>query len=296
MSSTEVRTESAAAAAPAQLEVVEDLQPTDLAVCVEPPKSRKRLRKVAFDVAGGVPVCGITGINGAGKTTIAVNSVLCDLRDGRTVYSTVPVTSRWGDALPVLSLRQLCEVRDVTILLDDVAVIFGSNAAGSLPNEVDVFWQTLRHRRLRVIWTAPAWMRAHNRVRSVTQGLVSVSPLARYSVAGSPWPRPRLIMAGLLDTASGKEDSTPTRILRRRLYVPSRMAAWGAYDTEADTPLLGHASHQGKCTDCGGSITVPKHSAERHAELGLPWYEGDLSAASVEARRHPTVPGGVHFA
>jgi Zonular occludens toxin (Zot) len=234
----------------------------------EPGRDRRRPKS---DLVAGVPVAGFTGINGAGKTLLAVQSAICDLAAGRRVLSTVPIRSRWGDSEPLLSLRQLLELRDATVLLDEVAVIFSSRTTSSLPPEVVAFLQTLRHRGLTVRWTAPDWGRADILLRGVTQALVNVRPVLRVS-DGTLWPRPILVAAGVLDTSTGKVDETPTRVLRRRFARPRRLEAWGAYDTHADTPMLGRFTEGGTCPDCGGSRERPKHSEARHAELGLPWY------------------------
>jgi hypothetical protein len=225
------------------------------------------------DFALGSPITGITGINGSGKTLLAVESAISDMQTGRTVYSTVPISSKYGDSLPVTSLHQLATLRDCTILLDEVAVIFSSRATAGLPHEVVTLLQTLRHKNIRVLWTAPAWMRADNLLREVTQALVSVSPLFRGSPSrNNPWPRPRVVMAGLLDTSSGKTDSEPDKVLRRRLFIPTRMVSYGAYDSMADTPQLGVTKHNRLC-ECGGAVPAPKHTEERHRELGIPWSE-----------------------
>lgn len=228
------------------------------------------------DMALGVPICGFTGINGAGKTLLAVQSAIVDLSKGRTVYSTVPISSKYGDSRPIQSLRQLLTLKDATILLDDVSVIFSSRSTASLPVEIVALLQTLRHSRLTIRWTAPAWMRCDNLLREVTQGLVNVVPMLRKHEAGAVWPKPRVVMAGLLDTSVGKTDETPTKVLRRRMFLPTHLDSFGAYDTEADTPLLGRHLQGGKCVDCGGSIDTPKHSEARHGALGIPYYP-DLS-------------------
>jgi hypothetical protein len=222
-------------------------------------------------VVAGVPIAGFTGINGAGKTLLAAHSAICDIAAGRPVYSTVPISSPWGDSIPLQSLRQLLELRDATVLLDEVAVIFSSRTTSSLPPEVVTFLQTVRHRGLTVRWTAPDWGRADILLRGVTQALVNVTPVMKVR-DGSLWPRPRLVMAGVLDTSTGKIDETPTKILRRRFAVPRRLASWGAFDTHADTPHLGRVVESGNCPDCGGSRERPKHSEARHAALGLPWF------------------------
>lgn len=229
------------------------------------------------DIADGIPVCGFTGVNGAGKTLLAVSSAIADMRRGRVVYSTVPI--RWVDpengvvyeSRPIRSLRELLELRDCTVLLDEVSVIFSSRTSQSLPAEVVAFLQTLRHKGITVRWTAPGWMRCDNLLRQSTQAVVNVTPVIRRS-NGSPWPTPLLSLAGVLDTTTGETDATPTRVLRRRFVLPSKVAAWGAYDSHADTPLLGRHLQGGVCADCGGTMERHKHSEDRHRDLGIPWF------------------------
>jgi hypothetical protein len=237
------------------------------------------------DLLRGVPVAAVTGINGAGKTLVAVESAIADMKRGRTVYSTVPIRSAYGDSLPIVSLRQLLTLRGCTILLDEVSVIFSSRSSQSLPPEVVAMLHTLRHTGNTVRWTAPDWMRAEVLLRGVTQALLNVVPLIRTQPKDDPWPRPRLIMCGLLDTSTGKIDSPPTRVLRRRFIRPKSLSSWGAYDTHADTPLLGRHLQSGKCPDCGGTRETPKHTRARHDELGLPWIETDEVDAALRASR-----------
>lgn len=245
-------------------------------------RSNTRPRRAPVgDLVAGVPIAGFTGVNGAGKTMLAVQSAICDMARGRTVYSTVPIRSAYGNSRPIRSLRELLHIEDATILLDEVSVIFSSRSSQSLPAEVVALLQTLRHKRLTVRWTAPAWMRCDNLLREVTQGVVNVLPLLRKRERDNPWPYPRVMFAGLLDTSTGKTDAQPEKVLRRRMYVPRNLEAFGAYDTHADTPLLGLHLQGGTCVDCGGTQTRPKHDRARHEALGLPWYDDELRAPHV---------------
>ncbi len=240
------------------------------------------------DITRGVAICGFTGVNGAGKTLAAVDACIEKMRAGRVVYSTVPIdytdrkTGRRYQSQPVVSLRQLLELRDCTILFDEVAVIFSSRTSQSLPAEIVVLLQTLRHRRIDVIWTAPAWMACDNQLRRVTRGVVNVVPLLNRHDGIDPWGRPRMVMLGLMDTVGVKIDAAPVKVLRRRFLRPKGARAWGSYDTHADSPLLGAHLVTGNCPDCGGSITRQKHSKALHDSMGLPWYDSDRD---VEARR-----------
>lgn len=256
----------------------------------------------AGSIAAGVPICGFTGVNGAGKTLLATHCAIVDMKAGRSVYSTVPVsytdrkTGELFESVPITSLRQLLDLEDVTLFLDDVSVIFSSRQTATLPAPIVTLLQTVRHRRVTILWTAPGWMRADVLLRSVTQGLVSVSPLFQFARKDNPWPSPRLVMAGLLDTTTAKIDADPTRVLRRRFYAPKRLLSFGAYDTLADTPMLGHGHLSGTCVDCGGGIERPRHSEKRHAELGIPWYPDDglmLRDRSPRTEAAPPIASGI---
>lgn len=244
---------------------------------------------MSADIAAGVPIVGFTGVNGAGKTALAVDSAINDMKNGRTVYSTVPIRSEFGHSRPIRSLREMLEYSDATVLLDEVSVIFSSRSSQSLPPEVVSLIQTLRHQNLTVRWTAPAWARCDNLLREVTQGLVNVMPAFRVA-DGTPWPRPRLMMAALLDTSLGKTDEAPSKVLRRRFYLPKRLDAWGAYDTHADTPMLGRHLQGGICVDCGGSVERPKHSEKRHQEMGIPFFAADIRRPVFEQDDEPETP------
>lgn len=244
------------------------------------------------DFAAGVPICGIVGINGAGKTLIGASIVISRMVTGREVYSTVPIEytdpksgESWSTK-PVLSLEQLLHLRDVTVFFDDVSVILPAGNL-NLPDELMVLLQTLRHKGIDVIWSAPGWMRANNQLRLITQGVIVVQPWLRHKAVGTPWPTPRLVYVALMDTTSGKADATPDVVLRRGVYRPTKLPSFGAYDTLADTPVLRTPKQTSRCASCGGSVPLEKHSKERHESLGLPWYEETASSVFVaDAHSH----------
>lgn len=218
-----------------------------------------------------MPILGITGINGAGKTLLAVELAIGDMRAGRPVYSTVDIASEHGDSRPVKSRSHLLQLQDCTVLLDEIAVIFSSSAGSgqNLPSEVVTFLQTLRHRGVSVIWTAPTWKRAHILLREVTQAVATIRPLIKRAEEDSLWGRPFISAVGVLDTTSVAVDAAPDRVLRRRLWMPMRSDALGCYDTHADTPQIGRLIPSGPCPDCGGTRTPPKCAPEIHEALGL---------------------------
>lgn len=228
------------------------------------------LKKAKPTFIAGAPIVGFTGPNGAGKTLVAVSCVIQDdLRVGRPVYSTVQIDHPYGSSIPLVSLRQLLELRDCTVLIDEIAAIFSSRDSLQVPKEFDVFLQTLRHRGVTLRWTAPAWARADVRVREITQVAVSISILGKRLGRGEFWPTPLSIFVGALDATGVAVDTAPEKVSKRRVLIPQALQGWGAYDTLADTPRLGAAPHSGSCVDCGGSVPRPACSADRHQELGL---------------------------
>jgi len=217
----------------------------------------------------GAPVVGFTGANGAGKTLVAVSEACRVMAQGREVVSTVPIVSPWGNSSPLRSLRQLLDLRDVTVLIDEVSVVFSSRATGSLPPEVETFLQSMRHQGVTLYWTAPAWKRCDVVLRETTQVSVSVTPMMRYTRPGQFWPTPRLIAAGAMDCIGVGTDDAPVKVLRRRMYRPSRLPGWGAYDSEAEVARIGWPRQSGVCVDCGGRTKPVYCDAARHEDLGL---------------------------
>lgn len=236
--------------------------------------ARRRRARRARPFFAHVPIVGVTGPNGAGKTVLAAHDAICDMLNGRRVLSTVGIryVTEDGEVLesePLVSLSQLVQVRDCTVLLDEVATIFpSSTSASGLPAEVLVLLQTARHRGVTVRWTAPAWLRAQKVLREVTQAAVSVNPVGRRT--RDLWPEPLFSAVTVWDARSGKVDGTPERVLKRRFLLLRRALSWGAFDTHADTPVIGYPDSGGVCVDCGGARPRAKCSPRRHAALGLP--------------------------
>lgn len=229
-----------------------------------------------------VPIVGFTGPNGAGKTLVMVAEALADMAAGRPVYSTVEIVLGEYRSRPIRSLAQLVDLRDATVCLDEIVSIFPSSAATTtLPAEVQVLLNTARHRGITIRWSAPDWMRAQIMLRSVTQAAVSVNPVGKRGKG--LWPEPWWSAVTVWDARSGRVDSTPERRLRRRLLLPRRSPAWGAYDTLADAPVIGHPDTGGICVDCGGSRTRPRCTHERHLMLGLVGPELDTETDADEA-------------
>lgn len=257
------------------VEVSEDEVPDDGGDARDPEGEARRTRRRDRSLrrwsspVDGAPVVGFTGANGAGKTLLAVSDAIQDMRAGRPVVSTVQIDCDAGRSIPLRSLRELLDLRDTTVLLDEVSTMFSSRNTMNLPSEVVTFLQTMRHQGVTLRWTAPAWSRADVLIREVTQVYVGVRPLIRRRVAGEFWPRPVLAAVGVLDCVDVATDANPETVLKRRIVRPQLLPGWGAYDTYADAVRIGWHVQSGSCIDCGGTIPREKCSPERHERLGI---------------------------
>lgn len=222
-------------------------------------------------IVANAPIVGFTGVNGAGKSLLMHSENVADLARGRRVVSTTPIRSPWGNSEPLLSLRQLLELENCIVSIDEVAAVFPSSG-GELPFEVNLFLQGMRHQGSEGVilrWAAPAWSRAAKQLREVTQVCVSVSPLLRYRVADDFWPKARFVMAGALDCTSVKLDDDPTKVLARRIYRTKALPGFGMYDHKAVISRIGWPKSIDVCADCGGRTKPIYCTPERHHELGI---------------------------
>lgn len=223
-------------------------------------------------IVENAPIVGFTGVNGAGKSLLMHSENVADLARGRRVYSTTPIRSPWGNSEPLRSLRQLLELENCIVSIDEVAAVFPSSGGGELPFEVNLFLQGMRHQGEQGVilrWAAPAWSRAAKQLREVTQVCVTVTPLMRYRVADDFWPKARLVMAGALDCTSVKLDDDPTKVIARRIYRTKALPGFGMYDHKATISRIGWPKAIDVCADCGGRTKTIYCTPERHDELGI---------------------------
>lgn len=258
-----------------EADVVEPVESGAAAETVErvdtTPGQVRNFPRTYSSLVDGCPVVGYTGANGAGKTLVAVSDACRDLSLGRPVYSTVHIDSPWGSSQPIKSLRQLLDIHDATILIDEVATVFSSRSTGSLPDEVVTFLQSMRHQGVTFRWTAPAWARAELLVREVTQVSVGVFGVGKLKVKGSFWRRPILVAASAFDVTTLAVDKSPEKPMfgKKRLYVPKMLPGWGRYDSLADVSRIGWQLQGGKCVDCGGGRKAELCTVDRHELLGI---------------------------
>jgi hypothetical protein len=245
-----------------------------------------------------VAIRAYVGFNGGGKTLCMIErDVLPALKKGRPVYSTVrigppEVEGLWlPGAYPLESWQQLDEIRDGTVILDEITSQFPARQSMSLPPQLVTRTQQLRKRDIKVSWTAPAWNRADKSLREVT-GAVTVcrsffaaryardpankimrydpdgvafvpgfgvqegKPKARVRYPGE-WSPNRLFRFTTFSAMDFEEFSINAshklKASRREWYWRTRHRAYISYSSLEEVALLSHLDDVGVCVVCGGS-------------------------------------------
>lgn len=229
--------------------------------------------RTIVSLISSVPICAITGLNGAGKTMLAVSAGVEYLEAGGTVLSTVQIVTPGGRrSIPLRSLSQLIDARDCMIILDEVSTVFSSRGAPLAPELVTLL-QVLRKRGCQVIWTAPSWKRTDVILREVSVVQLAVTPvLRRRAEPGALWRNAVLSRVDFLDRRDATDEqavSTIARLRRPGFIRLSRLSGFGAYDTRADSPQIGGLTTAGACPDCGGKRPQYACSPMVHARLGI---------------------------
>lgn len=221
------------------------------------------------------PVRGYCGLNGHGKSFMAVRDLLPGLAGGYRVLSTVNILDpESGNPHPNFELfrswQQLHDVRNTEILLDEITGIMDSRDSG-MPKHVRKLIPQMRRANCPVSWTGLDWDNADRRMRQLTWAMVRClgyapnrkvlrSDGSKDSV--SMWAPNRLFIATTFDAKRmrSSDDSnqiTEDREKKRRARVLNREFVWGpgsiafrAYNT-----LDSVAQVDNSCTFCGGKIT-----------------------------------------
>lgn len=227
------------------------------------------------------------GANGHGKTLGAlVYDVLPAAKAGLPILSTVAL--KLPTCRRLNSWLDLWGFHDGLVFLDDVSAQLPSRQSQSVPAQLMMKLNTLRHDNVRVIWTAPAWGRADVALREVTQEVTTCrgllpDPWERLSGSGSPlhpsgvvqrteankkvradgvWRSNRLFRFKTYDatdfdnfTLHAVKDVKP---VRRSWYWRPWRPEQLLYDTMAPVNLLDHVDESGACVICGGRRTARK--------------------------------------
>lgn len=146
----------------------------------------------------GLPIHGIVGANGSGKSLIAAEDTRATLRgiswacdnpdhlhtaEGitsgtRRVLSTMPFITPSGAPHPLydplIDFSQIIAAEHCDLILDEVGGAVASSTSDDLPNGVKAKLQELRRSEVVCRWTAPSWSRASKVLRETSQGVTLV--------------------------------------------------------------------------------------------------------------------------
>ncbi len=225
------------------------------------------------------PISAYIGYNGGGKSLGAmVFEAAPALRRGVPVVSTVAIAHPLYR--PLTSWRQIWELHDCVLLLDDISAQFPARGAMTVPPQLVVKMNTLRHDNVQVVWTGPSWTRADVVLREVTQEVTEcrgylpdkwvrqsvvvdhgwTAPrlkVGRRAVPANPMWRPHRLFKFVTHDATRFTEYTEAKVKdlkpkRERWYYRPFHGEQFLYDTVAPVNLLDHVDEGGWCLACGG--------------------------------------------
>jgi len=193
-------------------------------------------------------ITAVTGLNGAGKTSYAAG--LLQRWNAKGIKTAANIGVR-GSQL-VRNFDELLELRDCVLLVDEVTAVASSRQFASLTPEALLFFQTLRHSNIGLIWTAPTYDRCDLALRSLTLYWVHLSPLIRSIPKGGIWANTHVsfVRGGRpMEGMDGAKMLAPMP----SLYLPARHHA--VYDSFADVDLFTRSQRfPSRCPGCGVSL------------------------------------------
>lgn len=202
----------------------------------------------------------ITGLNGAGKSAMAVSI----LRRAQAKGFRTAANVRVDGAEHIIDYDQMMDLRHAVLLLDDVTAIASSRNYAAMTPEAVLFFQTLRHHDISLLWTAPTFDRADVVLREVTREWCDVRVLWATRREGSMWKSTRL---ALTVTGTPKEDKLSPGGYKidfpwLGLFQPAGVHQH--YDSFAELDLFTPERFPSRCRVCGAVLTYPRVTAAGH--------------------------------
>lgn len=205
-------------------------------------------------------IVAVTGLNGAGKTAYAAGLLKRWQKRGVATAANIGVE---GSQL-VRNFDHLMQLRDCVLLVDEVTAVASSRQFASLTPEALLFFQTLRHSNIGLIWTAPTYDRCDLALRSLTLEWVHLSALITSRPRGGIWRNTHVSFVRSGRPVEGLDGATMLAPIPS-LYMPARHHA--VYDSYADVDLFTRQQKfPTRCPDCGVSIDYGRLKAT--TELG----------------------------
>lgn len=210
-------------------------------------------------------ITSVTGLNGAGKTSYAAGLLRRWNMKGVKTAANIGVA---GSQL-VRNFDELMLLRDCVLLIDDVTAVASSRQFASLTPEALLFFQTLRHSNIGLIWTAPTFDRCDLALRSLTLYWTHLSALITTIPKGGIWANTHVSF-----TRSGRpiEGMDGAKMLAPLpgFYLPAKHHA--IYDSFADVDLFSRTVRfPSRCPGCGVSLDYGRMRPT--TEFGVSEYE-----------------------
>jgi hypothetical protein len=207
----------------------------------------------------------ITGLNGAGKTSYAAGVLQRWQKKGVRTAANIGVKG----SILVRNFDELLQLRDCVLLIDEVTAVASSRQFASLTPEALLFFQTLRHSNIGLIWTAPTYDRCDLALRSLTLYWTHLSPLIKSVPKGGIWANTHVSFTRSGRPTEGAEGANMIAPLPG-LYRPARHHA--VYDSFADVDLFSRSVRfPSRCPGCGVSLDYGRMKPT--TELGSSDYE-----------------------
>lgn len=196
------------------------------------------------------PLQGFVGMNGGGKSALAVDTVLRQAAEtGLPIYSNIALNAPEFDVRRVRGLSDLLEISYCHILYDEIASVAPARDSMAQSPAIVLRLASLRHQHATLVWTAPVLEDVDVKIRRVTQQITAVKAVYGRKVVGEPWPETRLSFAKSYDFRSELTVTinTDTRVTDTGFLRLAGLRL-DAYDTHEDVELV--ADHA-VCLDCG---------------------------------------------
>jgi len=206
----------------------------------------------------------ITGLNGAGKSAFAVRELMRAQKRGFATASNVKVDG----AEHVRSFERLMELRHTLVLLDDVTAVASSRNYAAMTPEATLFFQTLRHHDVSLIWTAPTFDRADVLLRSVTREWTDVRVLWATRRKGSLWKSTQLaytLTGTPVESITAGKTGAGYKIDFPWIDIFRPASVFQNYDSFADLDLFTPEKFPTRCRDCGAVLMYPRVQASEHS-------------------------------
>lgn len=200
-------------------------------------------------------ITAVTGLNGAGKTAYAAGLLQQWKKRGIKTAANIGVE---GSEL-VRNFDDLLKLRDCILLVDEVTAVASSRQFASLTPEALLFFQTLRHSNIGLIWTAPTFDRCDLALRSLTLYWIHLSPLITSRPKGGIWQNTHVSFKRGGRPIEGLDGPTMLAPMPG-FYMPARHHA--VYDSYADVDLFTRTQKfPNKCPQCGLGIDYGRRKA-----------------------------------